>query len=542
MFLRQIRQGRGVLFLLFFVVVGVSACSSSGSGACDAVPDAVVDPLPDVADTVSAEGMPDSGLDMEIPGPNALTVLMPSRVPGAAPVPLVIEAYSGAHPDYELSGLFEVSLCEGDQLAEVMLRRGRGGVVLEGVPEGQQCVAVEGEGFTGQVETEVGDVMSVRELAGELGGDGLTWGPGEVIRVTADLEVPAGKVLEIREGTVVLLAPKGNVHALGEVKSLGTAEQPVLFAPLQAGEPWGGIAHDGSHGEYRYTFFTSGGGDGGKKFGHSGSQPVLFADEGQLDLDHVFLLDNAGKAMGGDKAYLTMRDSLVTRCDTGGEFDASSVEIRRSHFLEMPSADGKPVDDDNDGIYLHLPHPSFAADEASALIQGCVFAVGKDDGIDHNGARVLVADSFIEDFHNEGIACSNKNGLEVSNTLITGCAQGIEAGYGSPQVTVDHCTLVDNEVGIRLGDSYDDPIKGSITVTNSISVQNDDHNVWNFSHQTGGPVDGQVSISHSMVDDPVFDGQNGNLPGLPQFDDMYHLLEGSPGKNAASDGFDVGLL
>lgn len=534
--------GRGVSILLLFLVGGAGACTGSGTSGADVPADLAADAAPDMTDMESVAPSPDAGQDVEIPTPDALTVIAPAVIPGGAPLPLVVEAYDGEHPDWDLSGIFQLSLCDGEKLAEIVLRRGRGGLVLEGAFEGPVCFRVEGEGLAAETSTEFATAMPVRELGGQLDGDGLTWGPGQLIHVTADLEVPADQELKILEGTVVLLGPKLNIQAHGDVRTMGTAESPVLFAPLDAGKAWGGISHEDSQGEYRYTFFTAGGGDAGKEFGHSGSQPVLFADGGELDLDHVFLLDNPGKAMGGDEAMVAMTDSLVTRCDTGGEFDESLVGILDSHFLEMPSADGEAVDDDNDGLYLHLPHPSLSSDETSALIVGCVFAVGKDDGIDHNGATVRVMNTFIEGFHNEGIACSNKNGLEVSNTLITGCAQGIEAGYGSPEVKVDHCTLVDNGVGLRLGDSYDDPIKGSITVTNSISVQNDEHNVWNFSHQTNGPLPGQVSISHSMVDDPDFDGLDGNVPGQPLFDESYHLLDNSPGKNAASDGLDIGLL
>jgi hypothetical protein len=220
----------------------------------------------------------------------------------------------------------------------------------------------------------------------------------------------------------------------------------------------------------------------------------------------------------------------------------SRVEFFRTWFLEMPNADGNPVDDDNDGIYLHNPPPDLPADEASATVTQCVFAVGKDDAIDHNGSRIRVADSFIEGFHHEGVACSKDNWVEIRNTLVRDCQQGIESGYGSPQVTVDHCTVVENEVGFRLGDSYERVVSGSLTVTNSIAVLNSDSNVWNFSRRDSGPLPEHVSISNSIVDSPEWDGQNENLPGLPEFDSTWHLLPNSVGVGGGSDGLDVGLL
>ncbi len=153
-----------------------------------------------------------------------------------------------------------------------------------------------------------------------------------------------------------------------------------------------------------------------------------------------------------------------------------------------------------------------------------------------------MSDSFIEGFDHEGIACSKNNWVQVANTLVRNCQQGIEAGYGSPAVTVSHCTVVGNEIGFRLGDSYERVVSGSLTVLDSIAVDNSQANIWNFSRRDGGPLLGHVDISYSIVDTLEWDATNSNLPGLPLFDGSYHLMPDSIGIGAASDGQDIGLL
>ena len=522
--------------------VAIVACSSPSSND-------VVIPLDIVADVsteleVIAEARVTEAVSFDVDvetGEKTLALIAPVTIPDGVPVPLVVRVTENGKPAWWTYGMFSLDFGAGEA-AQIRVTRGMGSATVDLSGLGEHEFVVGGEGLSGKATVMVDESMQSREVSGVLEGADLNWGPDEVLYAAADIEIPAGETLVIGEGTVVLLGHKANLLVQGEVLSVGSAVKPVLFTAGDAAKPWGGIIHDGSVGEYLHTFFSSGGGDSVKKFGHSNSQAVLFVKAGHLTLKNVYLLDNVGKGLGSDKGQLSVEDSLISRCDTGGELKYSIASFYRTWFLEMPSDDGVPDDDDNDGIYLAKPHADTAADEPSAVVEECVFAIGKDDGIDHNGSQVVVKSSFIEGFHHEGIACSNGGFVNAVDTLVMGCQQGIEAGYGAPEVTVDHCTLVDNEVGLRMGDSYSDPIEGTLTVTNSISVSNSEHNVWDFSNRVDGPKPGQVSISHSMVDQDDYDGQDGNLPGLPVFDSSYHLEADSPGTGAASDGSDMGLL
>jgi hypothetical protein len=166
---------------------------------------------------------------------------------------------------------------------------------------------------------------------------------------------------------------------------------------------------------------------------------------------------------------------------------------------------------------------------------------GKDDGIDHNGANLLIRGCRIEGFDNEGIAASNSNNISVYNTLVKNCEQGIEAGYGNPTVSVDHCTLINNEIGLRFGDSYNWGCEGQIYTTNSVLFGNGD-NILNYDLLLQAAVPGAIEISYSMTNDSDYNESPNCISGIPVFDENYYLLAGSPGEGAANDGYDMGII
>jgi len=481
------------------------------------------------------------------PEERVLAIVVPAKALVQEHVPVVLRVHKGGVPD--LNATFDVVVrVQDDQSGTesvVAVRRGAGsGRLALPDAEGAFELLALGGGLsaTGKVEVEAAFQEQAMEVEGKLAPEELQWTGDSVIFVVGDLEIQASQTLEIAQGTVVELAEEVSLEVYGNIAAKGTAGSPIWFRPAP-GTAWGGIAHhSGSKGLYEHVIFSGGGGDESKAFGHSGSQPVLFAKESDLVLDHCAVIDSPGKAMGAEDSRIDLKETLISRCDTGGELKRTRLTAYRSHFLEMPAASGDPQDDDNDGIYLSGEYVAGPSEEQFSIIDRCVFALGWDDGIDHNGANVIVENTIIEGFFHEGVACSKGGKITVSNSLIRGCEQGIEAGYGGPEVVVDHCVLTENDVGLRYGDSYDWDVNGTLAVTSTVSFQNSEHNVWNYVNNLGGPAEDAVDISCSMVDDPAWDGNDGNVPGVPRLDSAFLLAPGSPGESAACDGKDTGLL
>lgn len=431
-----------------------------------------------------------------------------------------------------------VTVTVGNQSQKVQLYRGLGSGSF--VTAESETLSVKVTGTDGFTTTTLGALMRPeRTLSGVLTGDDLVWTNDQDIVLISDITIPQGETLTIGSGVRVKAAAKVNLVVEGAMEALGTKEEPILFA-AKDNNPWGGVRVMGGSALLNETWFTGGGGDGTFAFGHSKSQPVVFAQSGVVTLNGGGVVDNPGKAFGGKDATVTLTDTLVSRCDTGGEFEDSWVNMNGAYVVEIPNGDGLAADDDNDCVYLVGAMIEDGAERVSTLTN-IVFFAGKDDGIDHNNARVLVDGAWIENMAHEGVAASNGRGIVVKNSVVRKNNQGIEAGYGAPDVVVDHCLVVENQVGLRFGDEYDWKATGKLTVKNTISVKNSKNNVLNDDTGSGGEVPGAIDIQCSMVNDSEWDGKGGNLPGVPSWDSYGCLLDGSPGKNAACDGNDVGV-
>lgn len=364
----------------------------------------------------------------------------------------------------------------------------------------------------------------------------LVFESGSVHLINGQLNIGQGDTLTIEAGCWVLLDTDVNISVEGHLQIDGTSIEPVAFTS-NGNSAWGGIIFGNGTGTINYCLFSNGGGDDSQWFGHSDSQPVIRTNGGQVTMNRSFIFDCQGKALAAMNGNLVFNNGGISRCDTGGEFGSSYVVIKGSHVMEIPDADGLLEDDDNDGLYF------FGANITSEpnVVDSCVFVLGEDDGIDHNGAIVHVLNTWVEGFANEGVAASNENSVYIYNSLFKACEQGIEAGYGSPTVTVDHCVLVENDYGLRFGDWYNWGCNGSITCTNSIMVNNTD-NVHNFDVLNNGPINGALTVTYSIPTDVEYDADAGNLTGAPNFTSQYQLEPGSVGESAATDGSNMGLI
>lgn len=467
------------------------ALDRDGSDSASDVPNADVTP----SDS-SADGSYD---DIVPPAPFALLAPV-TPVPGR-PFPVVVEWTDGS----QWSG--PATLAWDGSRTGVRVIRGRASATLL-APEtpGDYPLDIEANGYLSGEMIEV-RARPVRALTGSLSGDALHWTASEDIALTGDADVPAGEELVVEAGTRVLMGPDARLRVQGGATVAGTESDPVLFAPSAA--HWGEVDVRGDA-DLRYAYFVGGGGDPSRAFGHSDSQPVVRAVEADLFMRGGGVLDSPGKAFGSRDSRVQILDVTVARCDTGGEFERTKLTLTGSWFTELPDSDGIADDDDNDGIYLRDALLDGQGNPETSRVEECVFSLGEDDGIDHNEAEVEIRNTWIEGFRHEGIAASVGRRVLVSNTVVVGCQQGIESGYGSPEVIVEHCVIADNEVGLRFGDDYDWEDLGTLTVSHSI-VQNNEENVRNYSEPVGGPIPEALLITCSVLDDDAWAGTGANV-------------------------------
>ena len=468
----------------------------------------------------------------------AVDIIAPLSVPGGCDIPMV---FSAVDADGKLSINFyddlpiQMTGIEGEAVAT--FKKGRSYLAVHPESDANE-VSISFSGLSGSAAVSLVDTTISETHEGVISRSVETWNSDRVHVVTGNLTVPEQTELVIGEGTNLIVGKDCSITVNGTLTVLGTRIAPVLVTASSSDNPWGGIEIIGGSGDLSYCFLMYGGGDRTRAFGHSDSQPVLKAVNGDLTLDHCYLMYNMGKALGGSGGRITVDHSLIARCDTGGEFQNSVTSIKNTCILDIPDDDTTSVDDDNDGLYFSgVPEDS----GEESLVENCCFITGEDDGIDHNGARLVVRSCWIEGFAHEGIAASSGNYVHVVNSVITACEQGIEAGYGSPEVIVDHCAVVGNDVGLRFGDSYDWGCTGSMNVANTIAYGNGD-NIRNFDRKAGGPFTNGIVIAYSMTNDSDYDASTGCITGVPLFDEGYILADGSPGIGEGKDGSDMGLI
>ena len=488
------------------------------------------------------------GCDKENPsGPNPpddsthmsdCQVLSPFQAPKGVSFPLVVRECNN---NPRATGISTIALTISETYEEdisVTLRRGAGVKSIQS--EGSQVTVAHSN--IEQNLTLVPENYSDRTFESEeLQGADLIWRAGEVISIEGNVSVPTGSLLMIEPGVLVKMGALSQLHIYGELNASGNQDSLISFLPATPGLAWGEIAGENATMVFEWVLLSGGGGDDNPEtwLGHSKSQPVLRTRYGSLNATHLFIVENKGKAFGSEYSVLQIDSSLVARCDTGGEHIRSLVTIDHSFFLEFPNEEVEPVDDDNDASYFNN---DWTGDERISNVRNSVFIQGQDDALDQNGAALHVENCVIEGFYHEGVACSNQNNILIENSLILHCGQGIEAGYGSPAVVVNHCLLIKNGVGLRFGDEYtiSDHV-GTLEVINTISQQNTSYNVLDFDPSIGEAT-GNIAITYSMVNDSLYNQGTGNLQERAILTEDYLLSNNSPGREAASDGLDIGLL
>ncbi|MBN1894645.1 CotH kinase family protein [bacterium] len=478
-------------------------------------------------------------------------LIAPCRLPAGQRLPVVVRIRDQnweIQPSLQTPVMLRFGGLRPD--STLLIKRGAGTGVL-GVPASNDFTLSAGNADVPQSHKTIaaGAAYPVTEYAGTLPAGDLTWDSSHDRIITGNLTVPAGCSLTITAGTWIILKEKIRIEVLGGMTVEGTADEPVVFISESASLPWGGVEFRSSVSSFQYCFFVNGGGDASRGYPtndgwHTGRQHILFGREDcELDLDQCFFLNSPGKAFGVQDSRVSVKNSVSSFVWHGGEFHRVFLSYRNSHLMNLPNDDHVYVEDiDTDGFHIDYVNPRYPT---YSVIDRCWFVTGKDDAVDHHHARLTITNCWFEDFVHEGLAASGGDTIRIFNTIATGCGQGFEAGWTEdgldrgPFVFIDHCVAVDNEIGLRIGDSYSWSYRNSMKVTNSVLYGNDD-NIWNYLNSTNGPLEGALEISYSMTNDTDYDASPFCITGQPLFDEAYYLLPGSPGAGMALMGADMG--
>jgi len=476
-------------------------------------------------------------------GNENLEIIIPREVPAGQSLPVVARARDAS---------WDINTLKHDELAvsspertfsgNLKIKYGTGTALLEDIGESDTILYFNGSSISDTLEPlKVRDDYPVVEYSGSLASGNIIWDNKAVRKITNDIIVPDGTKLSVYAGTWVVIGDKKNITVYGEIEVLGTSQAPVVFTSSEPEQAWGGIEIRSDYSSFLYCFFVNGGGDDSKGWGHTGRQSSLFAyEDSRLDLDNCYILYTSGKAMGGIQSRINIDNCVTSFAFHGGEFHYCLLDIRNSYFMNLPNDDHIYLqDEDNDGFHIDYVYPY--SDEFS-VIDNCHFITTKDDGVDHHASRLHVRNCFITDCMHEGVAVSEEDTIKVTNTVITGCNQGIELGWSSAttQIYADHCVIVDNNVGLRVGDEYNGEYEGNMKVTNTVLYDNGD-NIYNHIINTDEPQPGAIDISFSMTNDDDYNGSLYCITGIPDFDNYYFLTAGSRGKGMGVNGSDMGL-
>jgi hypothetical protein len=342
------------------------------------------------------------------------------------------------------------------------------------------------------------------------------------IRISSDITIPAGDTLLIEEGSIIVIDETVDINNFGFINITGSAENPVVITCFKPDGFWGGFLSKGSDNgiEISYSIICQSGyhTTPAYQWGHAQRQALFYLEGSVFKITKSFLTDHIGQVFYSTDAVIQIDSILVQRAKTGGQLNTSQVFINHSIFTDFPDDSYIFKDNDNDALYIS---------HCDATVRNSTFMFAKDDGIDsgeNEGGTVNIDHCRFEANFHEGIALSSKKPAvrnhNITNCVVTNCGQGIELGFSSPyhNVNIDHCLLYKNGIGLRYGDNYDwSLVEGKMNISNSISVNNLNKDIWNMVRQLWSPKLENMTFTEIYISQ--YSDQYPGLPLIIDFDD-----------------------
>ncbi|UCG59748.1 MAG: hypothetical protein JSU70_09560 [Phycisphaerales bacterium] len=406
-----------------------------------------------------------------------LKIVTPAQYPMGLEIPVIARVQDDSGNRLGVNGAIEAA---GFADHPLQLLRGVGSVFLPAAQEpGAISYAAEIESLQTAKQIAI-EASTIWQTVSEDIATSTDWGENARIHisgVTGDvLTIAPGATLTIGAASVIIIDPDITVDVQGKIVVNGTEERPVVFTAQDRSLPWGGFLFESgsSEGQLTNAILTASGADPdwfGNNPGHGGShrknQCLFYLSDGaHVTLTDCYLVENHGQAGHGESSYLTMAGCLVQKCVTGGQYNRGSVVLEDCALIEFPSAAAAFADDDNDALYLT---------GGAHSLTDCLVGWALDDGVDAGsgaGGPVAVHNCWFESCYHEAMAWSEPRIADVTDTVVLNCGQGIECGFGSPDVNAVHCLSTANAVGARFGDNYDWSYHGFLKVSDSLLLFN----------------------------------------------------------------------
>jgi len=401
----------------------------------------------------------------------SLRIMAPRAYPAGMELPIVAWVTNRFGQTVRANGVLAI----GDG-ASIQLRRGVGsGFLSWSNVSGSRVIRLQLHQWHEDLELKSETNVVWTRVSGVLREDTF-WPSNSRIDLTSNLSIPDGVLLEIGSGSVIRCAPNAEFQVEGIVRASGGLPAPVVFAPTDRALPWGGFVLRTNTARLilNHCVLWGGGAESnwfqlhpGSGVSHKPHRPVIYlAGKSRVTLNDCAILDSSGQATHGEDGRFNATRTLIQRHVTGGQHNRGSVTMNDCAVIEFPY-DGAPfADDDNDALYLT---------GGSHSLTNCLLGWAGDDGLDAgsgSAGSVTVIGSWFESCFHEAMAWSETRTAVVRDSVCLNSGQGIEAGFGAPDVLADHVLCLGNGVGARFGDNYDWTYLGFLRVTNSLLLDN----------------------------------------------------------------------
>ncbi|MFZ1291318.1 MAG: CotH kinase family protein [Melioribacteraceae bacterium] len=313
-----------------------------------------------------------------------------------------------------------------------------------------------------------------------------------------DIYISENATLSIYSGVEIFIEQNKNIFVYGNLRILGTLEEPVYIQPINFAKKWGAINFINSNGKSTLInakiFGTTKGKDELNQIGGISSY------NSDIELNHLEI-DSVQFPIFAQFGNFVMRNSKIHTNFTSdlvnvkyGSAIIEGCEFTGGYAIDIDAID---YDDVKSGIIRRN------------IIHG--FLSENSDGIDigEGAENILIEDNIIYNCYDKGISVGQASNAIIKGNVISNCNMGIgikdESSYGF----VDHNTFYKNGISVSAYEKTIGKGGGKADVTNSI-----------FSNSTISDIFfdeySNINVSYSLSDKELLNGV-GNIFDDPVF-------------------------